>query len=112
MVRFASLQDVKTIEADMPWPDSQPATTLYELLSQTTDRHGPLKATTFQMFSGPKDPAETLTWTELHARVTQAANMFRALGVQETDTVAYVLGHRRRCRFPAPPAHGTCWRPG
>ena len=26
MVRFASLKDLKTIEADMPWPDSQPAT--------------------------------------------------------------------------------------
>ena len=91
MVRFASVEDVRSIEADLPWPDSQPAETLYELLSRTKDRHGPLNATSFQMFSGATDPAETLTWTELHGRVTQAANMFRALGVQEDDTVAYVL---------------------
>jgi fatty-acyl-CoA synthase/long-chain acyl-CoA synthetase len=91
MVRFASIEDVTSIEAEMPWPESQPATTLYELMSKTKDRHGARNATSFQMFSGPKDPAETLSWAELHARVTQAANMFRALGVRESDTVAYVL---------------------
>ncbi|MCU4654685.1 acyl-CoA synthetase [Roseibacterium sp. SDUM158016] len=91
MVRFANREDVAGIEADMPWPQSLPATTLYELLSDTAARHGPRNALTFQMFSGPRDKAETLTWTELHARVTQAANMFRALGVTETDTVAFVL---------------------
>jgi fatty-acyl-CoA synthase/long-chain acyl-CoA synthetase len=91
MVRFATVEDVTQIEQDMPWPDSQPAETLYQLLSRTRERHGPLRATSFQMFSGPKDPAETLTWNELHGRVTQAANMFRAMGIKETDTVAYVL---------------------
>jgi fatty-acyl-CoA synthase/long-chain acyl-CoA synthetase len=91
MVRFATVDDVTQIEQDMPWPDSQPAETLYQLLSRTRERHGPLRATSFQMFSGPKDPAETLTWNELHGRVTQAANMFRAMGIKETDTVAYVL---------------------
>lgn len=91
MVRFATVEDVTQIARDMPWPESQPASTVYELLSRTRDRHGALNATSFQMFSGPRDPAETLTWDELHGRVTQAANMFRALGVKETDTVAYVL---------------------
>jgi fatty-acyl-CoA synthase/long-chain acyl-CoA synthetase len=91
MVRFANAGDIAEIEADMPWPASLPATTLYELLSQTAAKHGARNALTFQMFSGPKDKAETLSWAELHARVTQAANMFRALGVQETDTVAFVL---------------------
>jgi acyl-coenzyme A synthetase/AMP-(fatty) acid ligase len=75
----------------MPWPASQPAKTLYEQLTKTPRRMGPRNALTFQMFSGPKDKAETLSWTELHARVTQAANMFRALGVKETDTIAFVL---------------------
>jgi acyl-CoA synthetase (AMP-forming)/AMP-acid ligase II len=91
MVRFANRDDVAGIEVERPWPESLPATTLYGLLSRTTARHGARNALSFQMFSGPKDKAETLTWTELHARVTQAANMFRALGVKETDTVAFVL---------------------
>ncbi|MBY6203122.1 acyl-CoA synthetase [Maritalea mobilis] len=91
MVRFANAQDIRDIEAELPWPGSQPAGTLYEMLSRTKDKHGPLNAVTFQMFSGPKDPAETLSWNELHARVTQAANLFRSLGVKEGDTIAYVL---------------------
>ncbi len=91
MVRFANREDVAEIEQEWPWPHSLPATTLYGLLSKTTERHGDRNALTFQMFSGPRDPAETLSWRELHARVTQAANTFRALGVRETDTVAMVL---------------------
>jgi acyl-CoA synthetase (AMP-forming)/AMP-acid ligase II len=91
MVRFANAGDIAEIEAELPWPASQPAKTLYEQLTRTAEAHGPRNALTFQMFSGPKDKAETLSWTELRARVTQAANMFRALGVKETDTIAFVL---------------------
>ena len=43
------------------------------------------------MLSGSTDPAETLTWSQFHGQVTQAANLFRSLGVSETDSVAYVL---------------------
>ncbi|MDG4649685.1 acyl-CoA synthetase [Roseibacterium sp. SDUM158017] len=91
MARFANRDDVAALEAEHPWPESRGATTLYELLGDTARRHGARNALSFQMFSGPKDKAETLTWSEMHARVTQAANMFRALGVKETDTVAMVL---------------------
>jgi acyl-CoA synthetase (AMP-forming)/AMP-acid ligase II len=91
MVRFATVEDVKDIERGRTWAEAQPAETIYGLLTGTRERHGSLNATSFQMFSGPKDPAETLSWDELHARVTQAANMFRSLGIKETDTVAYVL---------------------
>lgn len=91
MARFASLEDVKTIEANHPWPESQPAVTLYEMLTNTKRAHGNLNAITFQLFSGATDPAETLSWSDFHGRVTQAANLFRSLGVGPTDTVAYLL---------------------
>ncbi|QBY01492.1 acyl-CoA synthetase [Rhodophyticola sp. CCM32] len=91
MVRFANAEDIKTVERELPWPESQPAVTVYELLSRTKDRFGGLNAISFQILSGPRDPAETLTWGGFHARVTQAANLFRSLGVGEEDTVAYVL---------------------
>ncbi len=91
MVTFANAGDIARIEAENPWPASQPATTLYERLTQTADAHGARNALTFQMFSGPNDKAETLSWSEMRAQVTQAANMFRALGVGEGDTVALVL---------------------
>ena len=91
MVQFTSVADAQKIEHDLPWPESQPATTIYDLLSQRKNQHGQLNAISFQMFSGPTDSAETLSWAALHARVTQAANLFRALGVGPSDTVAYVL---------------------
>lgn len=65
--------------------------TFYELLTRTKDRHGNGKAITFQLLSGPKDKAETLTWNELHARTCQVANMFRDLGIGEQDVVACIL---------------------
>ena len=88
---FATKQELLDIAASEPWEETRPARTLYELLSGTADRHGDRPATSFQLFSGPKDPAETLTWRELHARTTRAANLFRSLGIGPTDTVAYVL---------------------
>ena len=91
MYRFADSDDLKRVEKELPWPASQSATTVYELLGNTAAKFGGLNAVSFQLFSGPTSPAETLTWSELQGSVTQAANMFHALGVQKTDTVAYIL---------------------
>jgi len=88
---FASVQDTIALENEMPWEDRDVPVTFYELLTRTKDRHGNGKATTFQLLSGPKDKAETLTWNELHARTCQVANMFRDLGVGEKDVVACIL---------------------
>jgi acyl-CoA synthetase (AMP-forming)/AMP-acid ligase II len=91
MASFATKQDILDIEAAEPWEKAQPAQTLYGLLSGTADRHGDRPAISYQLFSGATDPARTLTWRELHAEVTRAANLLRSLGLGEGDTVAYVL---------------------
>ena len=91
MYRFADSEDLKLVEREQPWPASQAATTVYGLLGSTARKFGTYDAVSFQLFSGPTSPAETLSWGDLHGKVTQAANMFRALGVQEGDTVAYIL---------------------
>ncbi|MEM7641442.1 MAG: acyl-CoA synthetase [Pseudomonadota bacterium] len=91
MASFASKQDILDIEVAEPWEAAQPAQTLHQLLTQTKDAHGDRPALSYQLFSGQKDPAVTLTWRQMHGDVTRAANMLRALGVEETDTVAYVL---------------------
>ena len=52
---------------------------------------GTRPAISYQIMSGQKDKSVTLTWNGLHAAVTQAANLFRSLGVGEKDVVAYVL---------------------
>ncbi|MDT8856816.1 acyl-CoA synthetase [Paracoccaceae bacterium Fryx2] len=91
MGSFASIADVRAIEAESAWEDRDNPRTMYEFLSRTRDAHGARPAISFQLTSGPQDKAETLTWGELHHRVTQAANLFRSLGIGEGDVVAYVL---------------------
>jgi fatty-acyl-CoA synthase len=91
MGSFASVADRNDIEAEAPWEARPLAGSLYALLSETTARHARKPAFSFQLTSGPTDPAETLSWSELKARVTQTANLLRALGIGRGDVVAYVL---------------------
>ncbi|MGL6211545.1 MAG: acyl-CoA synthetase [Paracoccaceae bacterium] len=91
MGSFANRGDLKAIEAEMPWADRNIGRSMHDFLSRTKAAHGTRAAISFQLTSGPKDPAQTLTWNALHARVTQAANLFRSLGIGEKDVVAYIL---------------------
>jgi fatty-acyl-CoA synthase len=88
---FASVADLKAIEAETTWEDRKIAHSIYDYLSKTRATHGTRPAITFQLLSDPKSASETLNWNELHAQVTQAANLFRSLGIGEKDVVAYVL---------------------
>lgn len=91
MGSFATRADAAAIEAEMPWQERDVARTAYGMLSAVTQKFPRHNAVSFQIFSGPKDKAETLTWQMLHAQVTQAANMFRSLGIGDEDVVAYML---------------------
>ncbi len=88
---FANNADIRTIEKEMPWAERQPAKTLHQLVGIAADKYGSSNAITFQITSGPTDKAETLKWREFHDKSTQAANLFRSLGVGEKDVVAYIL---------------------
>jgi len=88
---FATLEDKRAYEREMPWTDREVPVTLYGLLRRTAQAHGSRNAVSYQLLSGPQDKAETLTWSELHDKSVQAANLFRSLGVGEQDVVAYVL---------------------
>ena len=81
----------KATIAEMPWKDRVSHSTVYEMLTATARANSAENAVSFQIKSGPKDKAETLTWAGLFGHVTQAANMFRRLGVHENDTVTYLL---------------------
>ena len=91
MTSFATVADTKAIEAEGTWDQRVPARSLYELLSQTAARHAARPAIGYQLLSGPATKAVTLTWSDLLGEVTQAANLFRALGVGEKDVVACIL---------------------
>jgi len=88
---YATIADRNAIEAEMPWDRRDVPLTTWGLLSQTAGRHGTRPATSFQLLSGPGDKAETLTWLQLQAKVAQTANLFRSLGVGESDVVAFML---------------------
>ncbi|AWB49223.1 acyl-CoA synthetase [Gemmobacter aquarius] len=88
---FANLADLKAIEGEMPWEDRDMPRSMHSFLRRARDAHGARPAISYQLLSGPKDKAMTLTWDALFARSTQAANLFRSLGVAEGDVVAYVL---------------------
>ncbi|WP_208349338.1 acyl-CoA synthetase [Pseudaestuariivita rosea] len=90
-MEYNTIEDKKRIESEKTWEEQGLPVTVYEMLSQTTSTHGNRPAVSFQLFSDPGAKAETLTWSEFHAKTTQAANMFRSLGVGEQDTVAYML---------------------
>ncbi len=91
MTKMATLADKIAIEQAMPFEDRNAAKTLYQYIKGTAERVPKRNALSFQITSGPKDKAETLTWAQLLFKVTQAANMFRRLGVGEKDVVAYLL---------------------
>tara|TARA_R110002073_G_scaffold100197_14_gene228395 strand:- start:11801 stop:13696 length:1896 start_codon:yes stop_codon:yes gene_type:complete len=88
---YATVADRDAIQNQMPWSERDMPVSVYDQITRTRHLHGKGKAVSFQMFADDGARAETLTWEQFHAKVTQAANMFRALGVKEGDTVAYVL---------------------
>jgi len=77
--------------AQMPWEQRFAHNTIYELMGATAKANAQRPALSFQIKSGPKDAAETLNWARFFGHVTQAANLFRRLGVHEDDVVAYLL---------------------
>ncbi|HEY6918172.1 MAG TPA: acyl-CoA synthetase, partial [Tabrizicola sp.] len=91
MTNFATAADLKAIETEMPWADRGQARSMYDFLTQAKTAHGARPAISYQLLSGPETKKVTLTWSELHARVTQAANLFRSLGVGEKDVVAFIM---------------------
>ena len=88
---FSSLDARNAIDSEMPWEARGAEKSVYGMLSRTAKEHGDRNAISYQLLSGPADRAETLTWSELHRKSTQAANLFRSLGVGEKDVVAYLL---------------------
>ncbi len=91
MGSFKTLADIKAIEAESPWDNRDVGRTMYDFLGRAKAHHGGRPAVTFQLQSEPGSRSQTLTWDQLHSRVTQAANLFRRLGVGPKDVVAYVL---------------------
>ena len=88
---YATADDRRKIEDVGPWAGRDVPRTVWSQLERTAANFGDRPAITFQLFSGPEDKAETLTFAELKSQVAQAANLFRELGVGPSDKVAFLL---------------------
>ena len=88
---FATIGDIEKIEQKGAWDQLDQPKTLYEMLTNTVTKRPDENAVSFQILSGPNDKAETLSWSDLHLQVTQAANLFSKLGIGESDVVAFIL---------------------
>ncbi len=91
MARFSSYADRDRVENEMPYEERDLPKTIYSFLSRTAERFPDRPAISFQLLSGERDHATTLTWAEVHQRVTETANLLRSLGIGPKDTVAYLL---------------------
>ena len=91
MKNYATISDKKAIEDEKPLDDRLEASSIYAQLSKTAKKFPNKNAISFQLKSGPNDPADTLSWKQLKNEVTKTANALHALGIGENDVVAYVL---------------------
>ena len=96
---FTSRADRDAIEQEMTWEARGEPASVYQMIQRTASDHGSRNAVSFQIESGPKTRAETLTWDQLRAKTAQAANLFRSLGIGETDVVAYLLPNSNETVF-------------
>jgi acyl-coenzyme A synthetase/AMP-(fatty) acid ligase len=91
MADLSTPQKIKEFTAEMPWTDRCPEKTVFQRVVKNAMECGDKPALSFQLKSGPTDPAETLTWSDLRGKTAQAANLFRRLGIHEGDVVAYLM---------------------
>ncbi|MDM7459513.1 MAG: acyl-CoA synthetase [Paracoccus sp. (in: a-proteobacteria)] len=91
MGRFTSIADRDRVEQEMDYQARDLPRTIYSFLTDVRDRFPDRPAISFQLMADPKASSQTLTWAELHQRVTETANLLRSLGIGPTDTVAYLL---------------------
>ena len=91
MKNIATIADTKKIEDEKLLDDRLEAKSIYGQLSITADKYATKDALSFQLKSGVNDPAETLSWQQLKEEVTKTSNALSALGIKESDVVAYVL---------------------
>jgi len=87
---FTSIHDIARLEA-RPYHEVVPVGTTFDILRRAADLYAERPAITFLETGEPGGPSRTVRYDELLARTTQAANLFRKLGVGPDDAVA-ILG--------------------
>ncbi|MFC3230335.1 acyl-CoA synthetase [Marinibaculum pumilum] len=99
--RIAGLADIEALEAQ-PFEQVYPPVSAYDLLRRSAERHGDRVAIAFQPVGDPEVPVRETSYAALLGRVTQAANLFRSLGVDRDSAVALLMP-------PVPDTHLALW---
>lgn len=97
----ASLAAVEAIERT-PLAEQYSLGSTYEILQGSAREFGDRAALVFLPQGKADEPAFTVSYAELLAKTTQAANLFHRLGMGPADVVAYVLPN-------LPQTHYTIW---
>jgi fatty-acyl-CoA synthase len=87
---IATLADVEALET-VPFAERQPARSVYEMLCTVADRH-PDKPAFRSLDKGlPDEPTRDVTYGQFTRQITQAANLFRSLGIGPSESVSMLL---------------------
>jgi fatty-acyl-CoA synthase len=87
---FATGDDVRAFE-QVPYGDRIAAQSTYDAIKLAAARYPEEPAIQFLANADPADQPAVITYRDFVARVTQAANMFHALGVGPGDVVSFLL---------------------
>src|SRR5271163_3891232 len=87
---IASLADVEALER-MPFHERQPASSVYEMLCGVAERNRDKFAFRSLDEGLPDEPTRDLTFGQFIRQVTQAANLFRSLGVGPSESVSMLM---------------------
>jgi len=87
---FATGDDVRAFE-QVPYSDRIAAQSTYDAIRLAATRYPDAPALQFLANADPADQPAVITYRDFVARVTQAANMFHALGVGPGDVVSFLL---------------------
>lgn len=98
-------EDVLALERKAPWKEVLSARSTYELIAGAAADRPAATAITYLATGDPSEEPLRITYRQLIGRITQAANLFHALGVGRDDVVSILLPH-------LPQTHYTMWGAG
>lgn len=99
--RIETIADIEAVER-RPYEEAVPFSSVYDMFVKGAARYGERPAIRYLPEGSADSPVETVTYNDLLKRVRQAANLFRALGVEEGDGVAFLMPN-------VPETHYAMW---
>ncbi len=101
------IEDVISLE-QRPFREFVKASSIYDLIKQASERHGEKDAFIYLPDGKPDTAAISVSYNELFSKVTQAANLFRSLGIGAEESVAILSPNMPEAHFALWGAETAC----